>query len=77
MDAITSTPAPRNEPVRRYAPGTPERDSLTRKLDEMGYTHVSTVTALGEYAVRGGLVDIWPLGRLPLDRAARRMTAVL
>ena len=31
MDAITSTPAPRNEPVRSYAPQTPERESLIRR----------------------------------------------
>ena len=35
MDAITSTPAPRNEPVRSYAPGTRERESLTRTLTKL------------------------------------------
>jgi len=35
MDAITSTPAPRNEPVRSYGPGSSERDSLTRTLVEL------------------------------------------
>ena len=34
MDAVTSPPAPRNEPVRSYAPGTPERESLCRRLAE-------------------------------------------
>ena len=36
MDAITTTPVPRNEPVRSYAPGTPERASLQAALAEMG-----------------------------------------
>ncbi|MBV9058410.1 MAG: L-glutamate gamma-semialdehyde dehydrogenase [Pseudonocardiales bacterium] len=35
MDAITSTPAPRNEPVRSYAPQTEERKSLIRRLTEL------------------------------------------
>jgi len=35
MDAVTSTPAPRNEPVRNYARGTPERESLIRHLHEL------------------------------------------
>ena len=28
MDAVTSVPAPRNEPVLTYAAGTPERAAL-------------------------------------------------
>jgi 1-pyrroline-5-carboxylate dehydrogenase len=35
MDAITATPVPRNEPVRTYAPGTPERTSLQAALAAM------------------------------------------
>jgi 1-pyrroline-5-carboxylate dehydrogenase len=35
MDAITSTPAPHNEPVRSYPPGSPQRDSLIRALAEL------------------------------------------
>ena len=38
MDAITSTPVPRNEPVRDYAPGSPERTSLQNALAQMGET---------------------------------------
>ena len=36
MDAVTSTPQPRNEPVRDYAPGSPERASLEAALAELG-----------------------------------------
>jgi 1-pyrroline-5-carboxylate dehydrogenase len=39
MDAITTTPTPRNEPVRDYAPGTPERVSLQAALAEVGGLH--------------------------------------
>ena len=28
MDAVTTPPAPANEPVRNYAPGSPERAAL-------------------------------------------------
>jgi 1-pyrroline-5-carboxylate dehydrogenase len=35
MDAITSTPAPRNEPVRSYAPDTRERKSLICTLTKL------------------------------------------
>ncbi|MFC9516674.1 L-glutamate gamma-semialdehyde dehydrogenase [Nocardiaceae bacterium NPDC056970] len=34
MDAVTHVPAPYNEPVHSYAPGSPERDRLTRALAE-------------------------------------------
>src|ERR1700689_4756226 len=34
MDAVTSVPIPLNEPVRTYAPGSPERASLEAKLKE-------------------------------------------
>src|SRR5690606_26366759 len=39
-----------------------ERSELARQLDELGYRAVSTVTSVGEYALRGGLVDIYPVG---------------
>ena len=35
MDAVTVTPVPTNEPVRDYAPGSPERARLRTKLDEL------------------------------------------
>ncbi|MFF0490743.1 L-glutamate gamma-semialdehyde dehydrogenase [Nocardia sp. NPDC004068] len=35
MDAITSVPAPANEPVHSYAPGTPERARLRAALREL------------------------------------------
>ncbi|HET9518181.1 MAG TPA: aldehyde dehydrogenase family protein, partial [Actinoplanes sp.] len=35
MDAQVCVPVPRNEPVRGYAPGSPERASLQRRVDAM------------------------------------------
>jgi 1-pyrroline-5-carboxylate dehydrogenase len=55
MDAITTTPSPRNEPVRNYAPGSPERASLQAALAELGGTHHElTVTIDGLQHMAGG-----------------------
>lgn len=40
MDAVTHVPAPANEPVLDYAPGSPERASLESALAELGSTQV-------------------------------------
>jgi transcription-repair coupling factor (superfamily II helicase) len=37
-------------------------DALRAQLTLAGYTHVSQVVAPGEYCVRGGLVDLYPMG---------------
>src|SRR5690348_840041 len=55
MDASTSTPQPRNEPVRDYAPGSPERASLQAALAELGGVHHELpVTIDGARHVAGG-----------------------
>ena len=55
MDAVTSTPLPHNEPVRDYAPGSPERASLQAALAELGgVRHELTVTIDGAQHVAGG-----------------------
>jgi 1-pyrroline-5-carboxylate dehydrogenase len=55
MDAITSTPVPRNEPVRGYAPQTPERESLARALAERSADPVElTMTIGGVQRMAGG-----------------------
>ncbi len=55
MDAITSTPAPRNEPVRGYAPQTPQRESLIRKLADLAAQRVElTMTIGGVQRMAGG-----------------------
>ena len=35
MDAITTPPAPANEPNLNYAPGSPERDALEAELERL------------------------------------------
>ncbi|MEU4743244.1 L-glutamate gamma-semialdehyde dehydrogenase [Actinosynnema sp. NPDC023658] len=55
MDAVTSVPAPVNEPVLGYAPGTPERAQLQAKLAELAKEPVElTLTIGGEQRVGGG-----------------------
>jgi transcription-repair coupling factor (superfamily II helicase) len=36
--------------------------ALKRQLTLAGYSHVSQVVSPGEYAVRGGLIDLYPMG---------------
>jgi 1-pyrroline-5-carboxylate dehydrogenase len=55
MDAVTSVPQPVNEPVRTYAPGSPERASLQRRIAELeGERHELTMTIGGEQRMAGG-----------------------
>lgn len=55
MDAVTTVPVPVNEPVRSYAPGTPERESLRRRLAELeGDKHELTQTIAGQRRMAGG-----------------------
>ena len=59
----TLTPFRVRQLVARLAPG--ERidlDRLTRLLQANGYVRTDTVHDAGEYAVRGGLVDLYPAG---------------
>ncbi|MGQ0479496.1 MAG: L-glutamate gamma-semialdehyde dehydrogenase [Pseudonocardia sp.] len=60
MDAITSPPPPRNEPVHDYAPGTPRRAGLGARLAEMAGERVElTQTIDGAQSVGGGAgVDV-------------------
>jgi 1-pyrroline-5-carboxylate dehydrogenase len=55
MDAITQVPAPRNEPVRDYAPGSSERAALQQRLTELAATTVElTATIGGQQRMAGG-----------------------
>ncbi|NJC33436.1 transcription-repair coupling factor (superfamily II helicase) [Sphingomonas jejuensis] len=60
---LTLTPFRIRQLVAKLAPG--ERidlDRLALLLRANGYTRVDTVADPGEFAVRGGLVDLWPSG---------------
>ncbi|HEX6969980.1 MAG TPA: L-glutamate gamma-semialdehyde dehydrogenase [Micromonosporaceae bacterium] len=55
MDAVFSVPEPRNEPVRSYAPGSPERDSLQRRLQELAAERLDlTMTIDGAQRMASG-----------------------
>jgi 1-pyrroline-5-carboxylate dehydrogenase len=54
MDAVTAPPAPRNEPVRGYAPGSPERLSLEARLKELSATRAELDMTIGGARRMGG-----------------------
>jgi 1-pyrroline-5-carboxylate dehydrogenase len=60
LDAVTSVPAPTNEPVRSYAPGSPERARLEQRLKELAGEHVElTATIDGDQRLgRGKPIDV-------------------
>ncbi|MFI9361797.1 L-glutamate gamma-semialdehyde dehydrogenase [Kitasatospora sp. NPDC053057] len=47
MDAVTEVPTPVNEPVQAYAPGSPERDRLVRRLDELAAEQIPLPMTIG------------------------------
>ena len=48
------------EPIRLAEDAEFEFDALTRELDFRAYTHVDMVAKRGEYAIRGGILDVFP-----------------
>ena len=54
FDAVTTVPAPVNEPVRTYAPGSPERAALETKIKELAGTPAELTMTLGGLQRMGG-----------------------
>jgi 1-pyrroline-5-carboxylate dehydrogenase len=54
MDAVTQVPAPVNEPVHTYAPGSPERARLEAKLKELAGNPVDLPMFIGGQERMGG-----------------------
>ncbi|HEX5740743.1 MAG TPA: L-glutamate gamma-semialdehyde dehydrogenase, partial [Pilimelia sp.] len=55
MDAVISVPEPRNEPVRSYAPGSAERDSLAARVAVLAGERIDLpMTVAGEQRMAGG-----------------------
>jgi 1-pyrroline-5-carboxylate dehydrogenase len=51
---IPSTPAPRNEPIGSYAPGSAERKSLKARLDDLMAREIEVPVLVGEQHIRTG-----------------------
>jgi len=55
FDAVTNVPVPVNEPIRHYAPGSPERAALEARIKELaGESAELTMTIGGEKRMGGG-----------------------
>lgn len=54
MDAVTQVPAPVNEPVHSYAPGSPERARLEVKLKELADNPIDLPMTIGGEKRMGG-----------------------
>ena len=53
MDAVTSVPAPVNEPVKDYAPGSPERAAVEAALADLGSARIDLPMTIGGREVMG------------------------
>ncbi|MDX6744551.1 L-glutamate gamma-semialdehyde dehydrogenase [Actinocorallia sp. A-T 12471] len=47
MDAVTHVPAPHNEPVKSYAPGSAERSALEAEIKELGSASLELTLTIG------------------------------
>ena len=55
MDAVTNVPFPQNEPIRGYAPGSPERAALQARIQDLaGERAELTMTIGGQQRMGGG-----------------------
>src|ERR1700735_5690784 len=77
MDAVSRVPAPVNEPVRQYAPGSHERAALESKIKELaGQQAELTMTINGQQQLaHGDRIDVVqprnPRGQAGGSRVAR------
>ena len=53
-NAVIQTPAPVNEPVMNYAPGSPEKQALKAALQEMASRQVEIPIVIGGKEIRTG-----------------------
>jgi len=88
-NALSQPPVPYNEPVRAYAPRSPERASLQRRLDEMAAERLDIPCIIGGEEVRTGatmpavmphdhghvLADVHVAGPAEVTRAIEAATA--
>ncbi|MDI3386291.1 L-glutamate gamma-semialdehyde dehydrogenase [Streptomyces sp. B-S-A8] len=53
MDAITSVPEPHNEPIKGYAPGSAERESLQERIAQLKSERIDLTQTIGGVQRRG------------------------
>ena len=60
MDAVTNVPFPGNEPIKGYAPGSPERAALEQKIKELAGERTDLTMTIGgqQRQGTGELVDV-------------------
>jgi 1-pyrroline-5-carboxylate dehydrogenase len=60
MDAVTNVPVPGNEPIKGYAPGSPERAALEQKIKELAGQRAELTMTIGGQQRHGGgdLVEV-------------------
>jgi 1-pyrroline-5-carboxylate dehydrogenase len=54
MDAVTNVPLPGNEPIKGYAPGSPERVTLEQKIKDLAGEPAELTMTIGGRQVLGG-----------------------
>jgi 1-pyrroline-5-carboxylate dehydrogenase len=54
MDSVTNVPFPGNEPIKGYAPGSPERAALEQKIKEMAGERAELTMTIGGRQRHGG-----------------------
>jgi 1-pyrroline-5-carboxylate dehydrogenase len=54
MDAVTNVPFPGNEPIKGYAPGSPERAALEQKIKELAGERAELTMTVGGHQRHGG-----------------------
>src|SRR3954447_16338211 len=77
MDAVTRVPVPVNEPVLDYAPGSPERGALERRLPELTAVPLDLTHTIGGREVEGDgkpLDVVQPHARPSVLRTLRNAT---
>jgi 1-pyrroline-5-carboxylate dehydrogenase len=81
MDALFRVPAPVNEPVLGYAPGSPERAALEQELARIAGEQIELPSTIGGRKVMGGgraakVLSVRPSrSRWPSSGPARRSSS--
>jgi 1-pyrroline-5-carboxylate dehydrogenase len=54
MDSVTNVPVPANEPIRGYAPGSPERTAVEQKIKDLAGERAELTMTIGGRQLMGG-----------------------